>query len=85
MDGRILQEERGSQYLPSIPDSEPSIRRVFAAITSCKSTLNTLNSHMSDFKMDRSLLRQGMHQFDARLKTAEERISSEKDHIPGLS
>lgn len=85
MDDGFLQEERGSQHVALLPDPEPSIGDVFAAITSYNSTITTLNAHMDNLKTDMSLLRQDMRQFDERLKAAEVRISSMEDHIPALS
>lgn len=65
--------------------SEPTIRDIFAAISSCNANLVTLNLHMGDLKDEMLHVRQDLHKMNDRVKAAEDRISQVEDQLPSLS
>lgn len=64
--------------------AEPTIKDVFLAISTCNTTLNSLNLHVSSLKADMAFVRQDMQQIKERVKEAEVRISTVEDQLPPI-
>lgn len=65
-------------------DSEPTIRDIFSAVSSCNANLVTLNLHMGDLKEEMVHVRHDLQKMTDRVKAAEDRISNVEDQLPSL-
>lgn len=64
---------------------EPTIKDIFAAISSCNANLMTLNIHMGDLKSDMAHVRRDLQAMSDRVKAAEDRVSNVEDQLPPLA
>lgn len=71
--------------LQATPDAEPTMRDVYAAISSCNATLASLNAHIGDLKHDMSYVRKDLQAITVRVTATEERISEVEDQISPMT
>lgn len=64
---------------------EPTIRDIFAAVSTCNASLDTLNHHMGDLKSDMVHVRQDLKKITDRVREAETRIGQVEDQLLPLS
>lgn len=65
-----------------LPASEPTLRDIFAAITSCNVSITTLITEIKRVKLELNLVRQDMQKLRDRTAALEDRVSNVEDVIP---
>lgn len=81
----LTRGEPQSTAISVSPPAEPTMRDVYAAISTCNSTLASLHVHIGDLKHDMSYVRKDLQAINERVKATEERISAVEDQLPPMS